>query len=329
MRFSSLIFISILPALSIASPGDNLYIFEDCNSACESKICQTSSTFETNQFLQYDFEHVSPILRLLLWDCPSNCDYQCQQYVTNIRIAEGEEILQFHGKWPFKRILLTQEFASSLFSILNFIPHYLNFKKLLPKYQRTQGNKKTLYFNVLIVSIITMIAWICSTVFHIRDSIITERLDYFFAGATVLSGLHALVIRVFRFDLNQEKRIWTSRVCILLYLYHFIRLNYDWSYTYNMQANITIAILQYALFIVLAYQHYKKTPSRKSLYITPLALIGSVVFGMSFEVFDFINLNYQIDAHAIWHLTTIIPGFWLYQFFYEDIESLDNEKYID
>lgn len=328
MRVSKLIFYSILSGLSFASPGDNLDIFIDCNEACETKICQTSSTYRTNPFLNFEFQNVPLVLRLLLWDCPSNCDYQCQQYVTDIRVSEGEEVLQFHGKWPFKRVLLTQEFASSLFSILNFIPHYLNFQKLLPKYRRAQGSTKVLYFNVLIISIITMIAWICSTVFHIRDLLITERLDYFFAGATVLSGLHALIIRVFRYDLDPNKRVWTSRICILLYLYHFIRLNYDWSYTYNMQANITIAILQYGLFVILAYQHYLKNPSKKSLYLTPLALIGSVLFGMSFEVFDFIKLDYQIDAHAIWHLTTILPGFWLYRFFQEDIESL-NYKYID
>lgn len=331
MRLSTFILISLLSALgAIASPGDNLDEFNHCIEACESKICQTRSTFRQNEFLRYDFANVSPVLRLLLWDCPSNCDYQCQQVVTALRVKQGEEILQFHGKWPFKRILLTQEFASTFFSILNFIPHYLNFKKIWWKYNqfKSVNNKKILYFNVLIISIITMCAWTFSTIFHIRDLIITERLDYFFAGATVLSGLHALIIRVFRFDLDKNKRVWTSRICILLYLYHFIRLNYDWSYTYNMQANITIAVLQYALFLTLAYQHYTHTPQRKSLYITPILLILSVIFGMSFEVFDFINLDYQIDAHAIWHLTTIIPGFWLYQFFYEDIDTL-TDKYID
>jgi len=310
-----------------ASPGDNLDSFHDCLEACQFKICQTTTTYEDNFFLKYQYSNVSPILRLLSWDCFTNCDYQCQQIITMIRMEKNEEIYQFHGKWPFKRILFTQEFASSVFSILNFLPHYLNFKKILFKYKQSFGNKKILYFNILIISIISMFAWISSTIFHIRDLILTERLDYFFAGATVLSGLHALIIRVFRFDLKPWKKLWTTRICLLMYIYHFIKLNLNWSYTYNMQANITIAILQYLLLIILSYQHFINNYWKKSLWLTPLGLILSVIFGMSFEIFDFINLKYQIDAHAIWHLTTILPGFWLYKFFYQDIESL-NDKMI-
>ncbi|CCH45816.1 Post-GPI attachment to proteins factor 3 [Wickerhamomyces ciferrii] len=312
---------------TLASPGDNLEEFEQCLSTCESNICSKTPSNFNELYQGYQFSQVSPILRLLCWDCFANCDYQCQQIITIERVKSNEEILQFHGKWPFKRILLTQEFFSTLFSALNFIPHYLNFQKFYKKYQSTtQNSQKILVENILIISIITMFAWIFSTIFHIRDLIITERLDYFFAGATVLSGLHALIIRVFRFDLEPIKKQWTSRICLLLYLYHFIRLNYDWSYTYNMQANITIAILQYGLFLILSYQHYKEFPNRKSLYLKPLLLIGSVVFGMSFEVFDFINLNFQIDAHAIWHLTTILPGFWLYEFFEQDLNTITNKN---
>lgn len=321
--------ISLLVSPTLASPGDNLDEFQHCLEACEYSVCHTRSTFYENKFLSLPFTDASPLLKyLFLWDCPSNCDYQCQQIITAIRVQRGEEVYQFHGKWPFKRLLATQELASTVFSMLNFIPHYLNFFKAWSFYQSSVGSKKILYWNVVIIAIVTMCAWTFSTIFHLRDTIVTERLDYFFAGATVLSGFHGLLIRVMRYDQDQTRRVWVTRLCALMYLYHFIRLNYDWSYTYNMQANITVALAQYGLLLVLSYQHYKKAPQKRSLWIKPLLLIASVVFGMSFEVFDFINLNWQIDAHAVWHATTVIPGFWLYEFLFEDIDSI-NDKYLD
>ncbi|ONH65179.1 Protein PER1 [Cyberlindnera fabianii] len=294
--------ISLLVTPTLASPGDNLDEFQHCLEACEYSVCHTRSTFYENKFLSLPFTDASPLLKyLLLWDCPSNCDYQCQQIITAIRVQRGEEIYQFHGKWPFKRLLATQELASTVFSMLNFIPHYLNFFKAWSLYQCSVGSKKILYWNVVIIAIVTMCAWTFSTIFHLRDTIVTERLDYFFAGATVLSGFHGLLIRVMRYDQDQTRRVW---------------------------ANITVALAQYGLLLVLSYQHYKKAPQKRSLWIKPLLLIASVVFGMSFEVFDFINLNWQIDAHAVWHATTVIPGFWLYEFLFEDIDSI-NDKYLD
>lgn len=328
MRLGGLLFLS---AIVCASPGDVLDEFEDCIAACEFKNCEAQISTLDNEYLRLEYPNPSRLLQLLQWDCQSECDYQCQQIVTQQRQTQGQEVLQFHGKWPFKRILNTQEFASTLFSMLNFLPHYHNMYKILDLYKKEQAhNFKVLYFNILIISLIAMGAWVSSTIFHLRDLLITERLDYFFAGATVLSGFHALLIRVLRLDLNDSRRKLVNWGCCLLYLFHFCRLNYDWSYTYNMQANVFIAVLQYALFLVLAYQHYSqpRTSSSKSLYLTPIFLIISVVFGMSFEIFDFINLTFQIDAHAIWHLTTIIPSYYLYDFFYNDINSLKN-KYLD
>lgn len=312
----------VLP--SLASLGDELDEFEDCLAACESTACHTTSTSRNNVFLKHSFDNVPVPLSLLLWDCPSNCDYQCQQIVTTMRSDHGEEVLQFHGKWPFKRLLGTQEFASALFSIFNFMPHYTHFLRSMKFARNHRGSMRVLYQNIVLMSGITMCAWFFSTIFHIRDILLTERLDYFFAGATVLSGFHGLLIRVLRLDKEPVKRKVVSIICCLMYLYHFLRLNYDWSYTYNMQANIAIALCQYGLLLKLGYEHYKRDPS-DLLWTKPPLLIFSVMCAMSFEIFDFISLRYQVDAHAMWHLFTVLPGYWLYDFLYADIETLKTQ----
>lgn len=307
---------------SWCSPGDQLDEFEDCIQACEYTQCGTKDMASNSGFFNsYPYDSLNPLLRLLLWDCPSDCDYQCQQIVTELRLRDGEEVLQFHGKWPFKRLLGTQELASALFSLGNFLPHYQNLYRCYGYYQSSFGSLKILYWNIIIISAITSCAWFFSTIFHIRDLLITERLDYFFAGATVLGGFHGLLIRVCRLDRFAKRRHAVSIMCCLMYLYHFLRLNYDWSYTYNMRANITVAVLQYGLLLKMGYDHYKRDP-KDPLWMKPLILIGTVVAAMSFEVFDFINLTFQVDAHALWHLFTIPPGFWLYDFLYADLETL-------
>lgn len=309
-------FLLLLIALLVveASPGDNLESFKECVNVCSSYCGADSSPFPT----------LNPLLRLMFWDCESNCDYECQQIITKELLEDGEAIEQFHGKWPFLRILGTQELASAVFSILNFVPHYINSKKIWKKYEKTK-EMKVLYFNLYLVSVITSLAWIFSTVFHIRDLNITEKLDYYFAGLTVLSGFHYLMIRTFHLYEDPKKSMKVSVVCVGMFLFHLIRLTYDWSYTYNMQANVFVAILQYSLFGVLSYRHFKK--GNTELGVMPILLLASVIFGMSFELFDFYSIKFQVDAHAIWHLVTILPGFYLYEFFYKDIESL--KSYID
>lgn len=313
--------LAVVATLGTCSSGDQLDEFGYCLDACEFTSCHTGSTFFDNRYLKARFPEVSPMLRLLLWDCPSNCDYHCQQIITAERLNQGQDVVQFHGKWPFTRALGTQELASAIFSVLNFLPHYQNLQTSLALYNDSFGPIRILYRNIVLMSAITMFAWIFSTIFHIRDLLVTERLDYFFAGATVLSGFHGLVIRVLRLDRDPMKRHYVSIMCLLMYLYHFLRLNYDWSYTYNMRANIFIALCQYGLLLKMGYDHYKRDP-KDLLWIQPPLLILSVVLAMSFEVFDFVSLTYQVDAHAMWHLFTVIPGYWLYKFLYRDIETL-------
>ena len=58
-------------------------------------------------------------LRLLLWDCPSECDYTCQRQITNRFRAENLPLHQFHGKWPFLRLWGIQEPLDRLFAFIS------------------------------------------------------------------------------------------------------------------------------------------------------------------------------------------------------------------
>ena len=142
MKLSLAILLSFLPLQVTCSPGDNLDEFWDCRDACEyQRRCPGSPIdwidSEKNEFASHAFEDTPFVLsKFLFWSCIGDCDYQCQQIITKMRMEQGEEILQFHGKWPFLRLLTMQELFSAVFSMGNFIPHYRAFLKLRSKVAR-------------------------------------------------------------------------------------------------------------------------------------------------------------------------------------------------
>lgn len=336
-----------------ASLGDELPEFQKCLQYCIIISCEDSKEHseisrENYNNLMKDRELVNmfdkPPLDLHLlalgWSCESNCDYQCQRLVTKDRIMDNKEIHQFHGKWPFIRVLGIQELFSTIFSIGNFIPNYWGFK-LLSSHYRAESRKgnfevATLYFTYALVGVASMCAWFFSTIFHLKDTWDRERLDYFFAGLTVLTGFYAINVRFFHLykTHNNLKRKLLALVCISMYLGHVTKLLNDWSYSYNMTANVVIGIIQNILWVTLSVSQFKKVrnPNISLLdniqhkeinwTLTPILLVVSVIFGMSFELFDFPPVLGLIDAHAMWHFVTIWPTVFWYPYMVKDCEGL-------
>ncbi|EDO19106.1 hypothetical protein Kpol_2000p74 [Vanderwaltozyma polyspora DSM 70294] len=337
------------------SPGDNLDSFIDCTDTCEIKRkCPNSEAarwadVEKSRFKNHNFDETPFLLStFFFWDCISDCDYQCQQIVTKLRIKKKQKIFQFHGKWPFKRLFTFQEMFSTIFSMGNFFPHYHGYRKLNEAitYNRFTGKdtRGLLHLrNYSYVAIAGMFAWSASTIFHWRDLLITEKMDYFFAGMTVLMGFHAIFSRFFRLDRYPtiaKGFFWTVAGIFTL---HILRLYLDWSYTYNMRFNVCFGLLQYILLIAVSYQNYKiLTKDKKSptaylpsrdlkfkLCATPIIMVTSTAMAMSLELFDHFSWNWQIDSHAMWHFCTIWPSWILYDFFLNDYNYFITKENVD
>lgn len=345
-----------------ASEGDELQEFEDCLYQCTEITCNNNPYNVTQaeskdtqrlkaQFLPYNpawrFKAPDSYLKALFWDCESNCDYQCQRIITNERKENGQEVLQFHGKWPFLRVFGIQEFASAVFSIANFFPHLMGFNQASEALRTAPKEKKQalsrIIKNVQFMALVTMCAWVFSTLYHIRDFLITEHLDYYFAGLAVLSGFYDIGYRYFRLYLL-TRVIWLrifACSCVLAYSCHVYRLVSDWLYTYNMRANIVVGFLQNLLWVLTCYSlyttyyeldsqgvsydtkkhleytkdsrlilgsFYRRSVKLYSLY--PLAICTIIILGISLEVFDFPPIFFDlVDAHSLWHLVTAIPPY--------------------
>ncbi|KAM5488981.1 hypothetical protein MaudMau93_003912, partial [Microsporum audouinii] len=267
---------------------------------------------------------------LLLWDCPSNCDYACQHVVTNQRVARDppmlQPVVQYHGKWPFHRVLGIQELFSVLFSLFNYLAHYRGIQQVKERIPQSYSLRK--YY--LWFGYIGLVSWTFSMVFHTRDFPLTEKLDYFAAGASVLYGLYLAVVRIFRLDKLRPHykpsllRGWTL-FCAVLYTMHVSYLSFwSWDYTYNMAANVVVGIIQNLLWTGFSFKQYKRY--MKSWTAWPSMIVGWVILAMSLELLDFPPIGGLIDAHSLWHLGTVIPTIWWYAFLIRDAEFDITEK---
>ncbi|KPP60882.1 post-GPI attachment to proteins factor 3-like [Scleropages formosus] len=104
------------------------------------------------------------------WTCRDDCRYQCMWTTVGLYQAEGYSVPQFHGKWPFVRFLCFEEPASALASLLNGLACLL----MLLRYRSAVPRQSPMYHTITAFSLVSLNAWFWSTVFHTRDTYLTE-----------------------------------------------------------------------------------------------------------------------------------------------------------
>lgn len=149
-------------------------------------------------------------------------------------------------------------------------------------------------------------------IFHTRDFRVTEQLDYFAAGATVLYGLYYTPIRIFRLYTgapgSQKEALlkFSTAICVAAYIAHVSYLKlWSWDYTYNMAANVVCGLLQNVLWVGWSIKEYRRT--RMGWTLWPVGVVLWVLAVMSLEVLDFPPIWGVLDAHSLWHAGTVAP----------------------
>lgn len=304
MRFQ--VVLLLLATLAVASVGDRSEEFRTCVSHCIRHTCKQMG-------------YVPPLHhRLLLWDCPQECDYRCQQIVTFARMNSGQGVVQFHGKWPFFRFFGIQELASVIFSMANFVPHYKGYVMLKNLNKRKPNSLIPYYIGFAFVG---MNSWVWSSVFHTRDFPVTEKLDYFSAGLSVLYGFFFATVRIFRLDKpsNKSIRLVLTVICTALYLAHVSYLSFiKFDYGYNMMANVIVGALQLIMWSVYSFSQFAKT--RQLWSLMPFGLCVTISAAMGLELFDFPPYMFMVDAHSLWHAATVVPCFLWYTWMRKDLQ---------
>ncbi|KAF8589706.1 Per1-like protein [Ramaria rubella] len=311
---------SLLPSTILASSGDRTPEFQTCVTQCEQQTCLPPTGPAT----------LPLVLRLTRWTCADECKYTCMHALTNEAIFTHGKVHQYYGKWPFWRLSGMQEPASVLFSLLNLWRHVEGLRKA----GRTIPISHPMRRYYLGWGFLNVNAWIWSAVFHTRDTSMTEKLDYFSAGLAILYSLFYTVVRLFHLYAPSQQRLITSHshfsnsplllswgvLCTVLYILHisYLTLLPRFDYTYNMAANLIIGVLHNLLWITyslpssfirpfpLRARGYRPSHAYKAASFAMLTTAATML-----ELFDFPPWSRVIDAHALWHLSTVpIVSFW-------------------
>lgn len=332
---------------------DTSYSSNSGSTAPQGQVVYNGELFRNNYQL--------PQIFLVFWSCSADCNYKCQQLITNMRELAGEPMVQFYGKWPFVRVLGMQEIFSVVYSIANFMVNYNCLFKILRQYNKNKKNGgngfDVMYLEYLQLIVISLFGWTFSTLFHMRDNSVTETLDYYGAFAIVLLNFSAVFVRYMRvYESRFKWRMWKG-LMLLIFVFHCLKLKNKWDYGYNTRVNLLFGILSTILWVLhsmrvrkqylmnfIAYNNsiqllpfevkiltklnYLGISRPKLIPVLPILLNIWLMVGMSFELLDFEPFARLLDAHAIWHLFTIFPPIIWYDWNIWDIEmmKLDENK---
>ena len=305
-----------------ASLGDNSAVYGECMSKCWFKNCTTrAGSIKYSNQTRFDLTQPR-YLKLLGWDCTSECKYMCMWKTVALFVQIHNYVPQFYGKWPFVRVWGIQEPVSAIASILNFISNVYMIR-VMHRNIYTRTPFKSLWYMFGVISLNT---WICSTIFHTRDTPFTEKMDYFSAFGFVLFQFNCFFVRIFKLERSSFVKIGSmyaiNTFSLLYFVYHVYYLGFvKFDYGFNMKMNIAFGALNSICWIYWSINKYF------NLHINYVWRCGFSVLLfdllMILEVFDFSPFFWSIDSHALWHLTTsVIPIFW-YKFLIDDCRYLD------
>ncbi|KAJ3694568.1 hypothetical protein LUZ60_010048 [Juncus effusus] len=298
-----------------ASPGDADPIYRTCVWQCEKNgitgdVTIPHCTNETGTESWYKKEPFYMQFKQL--NCKADCRYHCMVQRENERNLKGLSPVKYHGKWPFIRVFIFQEPLSAALSALNLLTHfagwlsfYMKVNYELPK--RPQTKRPYYEYTGLwhIYGILSINAWLWSTVFHTRDIELTEKLDY--SSAVALLG-YSLILSLLRaFNVKDEaSRVMFSAPILAFVTTHILYLNfYELDYGWNMKVCLTMVAIQLLTWTL--WSGFTRHPSKLKLWFV---IIGGVLASL-LEIYDFPPYKGYADAHAIWHLATV-PLTWLW-----------------
>ncbi|PSS14385.1 Post-GPI attachment to proteins factor 3 like [Actinidia chinensis var. chinensis] len=325
-RYWIAFFASLLCLVGVfdASAGDADPLYRVCVEQCEKTGCIGDRCFPHCRFPSDGASFNRPwymqeplYLRWKQWDCQSDCRYDCMVDREKDRAALGHGPVKYHGKWPFKHVYGIQEPVSVALSALNLAMHFhgwLSFFILLYYKLPLKQDKKPYYdYTGLwhIYGLLSMNSWFWSAVFHSRDVDVTEKLDY--SSAVALLG-YSLILAILRsFTVRDEAaRVMVAAPLIAFVTTHILYLNnFKLDYGWNMKVCVVMAVAQLLIWAIWA--GVSRHPSRWKLWVV---VVGGGL-AMLLEIYDFPPYEGFVDAHALWHASTI-PLTYIWWSFIED-----------
>ncbi|KAH9621117.1 hypothetical protein KSS87_008382 [Heliosperma pusillum] len=319
-------FAIIVDALQ-ASEGDADPIYRDCVEHCELTGCVGTQCFQHCQFTADGnisdgrwYLQEPLYLKWRQWDCRSDCRYYCMHSREEERRTFGEKPIKYHGRWPYHRVYGIQEPVSVALSVLNLAIQFhgwISFFILVYYKLPMMNNAKTYYeYTGLwhVYGVLAMNCWFWTAVFHSRDLDLTEKLGYSSTVALLGFGLILAIFRVFNLK-DEAARVMASAPVIAFVTTHILYLNfYRLDYGLNMKVCSTIVVAQ-----LLTWATWAKTTQHPSRWKLRVVVFGGAL-SMLLWIYDFPPYWGFVDAHAVWHATSIPLSYLWWSFIKDDAE---------
>lgn len=294
----------LLADTSLASWGDQSPHFRQCTGDCSRVNCSSESTsaWQSSQTLAE---------QVVGWSCEEDCKYHCMWETVRV-YGEHGRVPQFYGKWPFIRVLGIQEPASVVASLLNLATNTF----MLGWFVKKAPREAPMYWVWVCYGLTAVNAWVWSTVFHSRDKVVTERLDYFSALATVLFSFLAFCLRVVGPKNTRSLIIISLFVAFFSnHVYNMAFVHFD--YGYNMKVNVAVGAANCICWLVWFTSHWADGSHVLKGFLAVVLVASSVAL----ELLDFSPIYWTLDSHAIWHFATVpLPLLW-FQFALGDTKT--------
>ncbi|XP_059990164.1 post-GPI attachment to proteins factor 3 isoform X5 [Lagenorhynchus albirostris] len=148
---------------------------------------------------------------------------------------------------------------------------------------------------------VSLNAWFWSTVFHTRDTDVTEKMDYFCASTVILHSVYLCCVRTVGLQRPAVASAFRALLLLMLtaHVSYLSLVRFD--YGYNLAANVAIGLVNAAWWLTWCLRNRQRLPHVHKCIVVVLLLQGLSLL----ELLDFPPLFWVLDAHAIWHVSTI------------------------
>ncbi|XP_019405841.1 PREDICTED: post-GPI attachment to proteins factor 3 isoform X2 [Crocodylus porosus] len=161
---------------------------------------------------------------------------------------------------------------------------------------------------------VSLNAWVWSTIFHTKDTDVTEKMDYFCASAVILHSIYLCCVRT----LGLKRPAFANAFGGFLILFLACHVAYltlvRFDYGYNMAVNVVIGLLNLFWWLAWCVRNQQHLPYVWKCMVVVLLLQVLALL----ELLDFPPLFWIFDAHAIWHISTIPVNVLFYSFLVDD-----------
>ena len=209
-------------------------------------------------------------LRVLRWDCASDCQYRCMESLQKVRNREGLQAAKYYGKWAFTRVWGAQEIVSCVASLVNAAVHVWHAPMLLAAAVKggggagAAGRAQSSAVLWLINGTFHLNCWVWSAVFHARETSWTHFMDYTSANVLFFFAGFAAIVRVRGWrlqrahDLAELAPLTIATVALLvLHVRHVTTPTREANYNYgfNIKMMAACATLHWTLMLAWAYAY--------------------------------------------------------------------------